>query len=118
MEKISISNIIRIDNFNSKKAKLIYKDNQGCVKELELKLAEKCWLRKYPHDSLILKLNYMSNGIHYVADRSTDSTQCMLTFFLPEGESLQFYSDDTDKIKFTQIVNLLHSTNWGTFDIT
>lgn len=119
VEKIPISNILRIDSINSKKAKLVYKDNDNKVKEIELKSAEKYWLKKYPHDSLMLKLDYISNGIHYVADRyrsPQDLCHRTLTFFLSNDNSIQFYSDETNEIKFTQTINLLHSHSWGTSD--
>ncbi len=116
VEKFSISNILKIDGINSKKAKVVYKDNNGSVKEILLKSAEKCWLKKYPNDSLLQKLDYISNGVHYVANRGRSLEYRTLTFFLPNGYSIQFYSDATNEVKFVQTINLLHSHNWGTMD--
>lgn len=116
VEKFSISNILKIDGINSKKAKVVYKDNNGSVKEILLKSAEKCWLKKYPNNSLLQKLDYIGNGVHYVANRGRSLEYRTLTFFLPNGYSIQFYSDATNEIKFVQTINLLHSHNWGTMD--
>lgn len=122
IEKIPISNIVRIDNItNKKKAKLIYKDNQNQLKEMLLSSAEKGWLKKYPNNSIICKLYYISNGVHYIANRyrsPEDRNSRTLTFFLSSDNYIQFYSDETNDIKFTQTINLLHSNNWGTLDTT
>jgi hypothetical protein len=117
---VSISNIIRIDHINQpNKARLVYKNEQNQTKEIVLKSAEREWLKKHPNRGLLNKLQYKSNGIRYICDRhrSPENPTCRkLIFFMPKETCIIFFCDDTNEVRFIQMLNLLHSHQWGTFD--
>lgn len=118
--QVSISNLIRIDSIsNLSKAKIVYTALDGQTQEILLKVAEREWLKRHPNKGIIDKLYYRSNGIHYVCSRQRsldDPHNRTLTFSMPNGDSIVFYCDETNEVRYVMLIDLLHRNHWGTFD--
>lgn len=115
---IDICNVVKVENITDRNnATIVYKDQNHSENRIPLKVAELCWLKKYPQKSALDKLSYRVNKMHYIADRKRISnTERIIVFYLPQDTTIVLYSDSTTEKSYFRLLNTLNSQRWCTFD--